>query len=158
MVKEFLSQKGVKYQERDVSVNRAYAEEMVKATGQMGVPVTLIDGQTVIGFDRGRLEQILSQRQANRKPSLGVSIADASKITAKNVTGVMLGAYIGSVRENSNAEKLGLAAGDIITELNLRPIATAADLEQALAKLSPGSRISLTLVRGDRKITKEGVF
>ncbi len=70
----------------------------------------------------------------------------------------MIGAYIGSVRENSTGKKLGLAAGDIITELNLRPIATAADLEQALAKLSPGSHISMTLVRGDRKITKEGVF
>jgi glutaredoxin 3 len=158
MVKEFLSQKGVKYQERDVSVNRAYAEEMVKATGQMGVPVTMIDGQTVIGFDRGRLEQILAQRQANRKPSLGVSIADASKITAKNGTGIIIGAYVGNVRENSTGEKLGLAAGDIITELNLRPIATAADLEQALAKLSPGSHISLTIIRGDKKITKEGTF
>ena len=48
MVKEFLSQKGVDYEERDVSANRAYAEEMVKSTGQMGVPVIIIDGQAVI--------------------------------------------------------------------------------------------------------------
>jgi len=158
MVKEFLSQKGVSYQERDVSVNRAYAEEMVKATGQMGVPVTMIDGETVIGFDRGRLEQILAQRQANKRPSLGITIADASKITAKTGMGIIIGAYIGSVKANSNAEKLGLAAGDSITELNLRPIATAADLEQALVKLSPGSRVAITIIRGDIKITKEGMF
>jgi len=158
MVKEFLSQKGVSYQERDVSVNRAYAEEMVKATGQMGVPVTVIEGQTVIWFDRGRLEQILAQRQANKRPSLGITIAAASKITAKTGMGIIIGSYIGSVKANSNAEKLGLAAGDIITELNLRPIATAADLEQALVKLSPGSRVAITIIRGDIKITKEGMF
>ena len=105
MVKEFLSQKGVNYEERDVSVNQAYAEEMVKNTGQMGVPVILIDGQVVIGFDRGRLEQILTQTQTKRNPTLGASIADASKITAKMGTGVILGAYIGRVRPNSIAEK-----------------------------------------------------
>jgi glutaredoxin len=158
MVKEFLSQKGVRYQDRDVSVNRAYAEEMVKATGQMGVPVTIIDGQTVIGFDRGRLEQILAQRQANKRPSLGITIADAGKVTAKNGNGVRIGAYIGSVRPNSTAEKLGLATGDIITEFNLRSIATSSDLEQALTQSNPGSRISLALIRGDKKITKEGIF
>jgi glutaredoxin len=158
MVKEFLSQKGIEFQERDISVNRAYAEEMMKATGQMGVPVTMIDGQTVIGFDRGRLEQILAQRQTNKRPSLGITIADAGKITAKTGMEIIIGAYIGSVKTNSTAEKLGLAAGDIITEFNLRPIATAADLEQALAKLSYGSRIALTIIRGDIKITKEGMF
>jgi S1-C subfamily serine protease len=158
MVKEFLSQKGVNYEERDVSVNQAYAEEMVKNTGQMGVPVILIDGQAVIGFDRGRLEQILTQTQTKRNPTLGASIADASKITAKMGTGVILGAYIGRVRPNSIAEKSGLTAGDIITELNLKPITNANDLESALSKFSPGSRFTITLIRDNRTLTKEGVF
>ncbi len=158
MVKEFLSQKGVNFEERDVSVNRAYAEEMVKNTGQMGVPVIIIDGQSIIGFDRGRLEQMLAHNQTGRRPTLGVSIADASKITAKTGTGVILGAYIGSVKPNSTAEKSGLAAGDIITELNLKPITNANDLESALLKFSQGSRFTITLLRDNRTLTKEGIF
>lgn len=158
MVKEFLSQKGVDYEERDVAANQAYAEEMVKSTGQMGVPVIIIDGQAVIGFDRGRLEQILSGRQTNARPALGASIADAGKITAKMGTGVILGVYIGSVRPNSIAARTGLTAGDIITEINLKPVANAADLEQSLLKFNRGSKFTLTLIRGNQKLTKEGTF
>ena len=158
MVKEFLSQRGVSYQERDVSTNRSYAEEMVRNTGQTGVPVTVIDGQTVIGFDRDRLEQILAQRQSNRRPTFGVSIADASKITVKQSRSVIPGAYVGNVRQNSIAERIGLTSGDIITQLNLKPITNAADLEQSLLKLNQGSHFSLSLIRGDSTLTKEGIF
>ncbi len=37
----------------------AKAEEMIQKTGQMGVPVTDIDGEIVIGFDQPRLRQLL---------------------------------------------------------------------------------------------------
>jgi glutaredoxin-like YruB-family protein len=50
-VKSFLDRLGVKYTEYDVSRDRDKAEEMVTMTGQMGVPVTVIDGEVVIGFD-----------------------------------------------------------------------------------------------------------
>ena len=59
MVKGFLSQRGISYEERDVSRNRAYAQELVNNTGQMGVPVTVFDGQIVVGFDQRRLEQLV---------------------------------------------------------------------------------------------------
>ena len=153
MVKEFLSQKGVSYKEYDVSLDQNAARELVNRTGQVGVPVTIIDGQTSIGFDRGKLEQILSQEQ---RPSLGASIADASKITAKQGTGITLGAYVGKIRPNSLAERLGLAVGDIITEVNMQSIANADDLERAISKLSKGSRISLVLIRGNKGFTTEG--
>lgn len=32
---------------------------MIKSSGQMGVPVILVDGEMIIGFDQGRLEQLL---------------------------------------------------------------------------------------------------
>ncbi len=53
MMKEFLSQKGVSFDERDVSRDPSCAQELVDSTGQMGVPVTIINGQVVVGFDRG---------------------------------------------------------------------------------------------------------
>jgi len=62
-VKEFLSQRGIAFEERDVSRNQSYAQELVRSTGQMVVPVMIINGQTVVGFDRGRLEQLLAQTQ-----------------------------------------------------------------------------------------------
>ena len=155
MVKEFLSQKGVRYKEYDVSLDQNAARELVNRTGQMGVPVTIIDGQTIIGFDRAQLEQVLSQEQ---RPSLGAAIADASKITAKQGTGITLGAYVGKIRPNSLAERLGLAVGDIITEVNMQSIANADDLERVLSKLSKGSRILLVLIRGNKGFTAEGIL
>jgi glutaredoxin len=158
MVKEFLSQRGISFQERDVSINNSYAQELFQSSGQMGVPVTIIDGQTIIGFDQHRLEQILNQRQTKQRPSFGAAIADASKITAKQGTGIILGAFVGSVRPDSVAVKIGLAAGDIITEFSMRNITNATDLEHALATMNSGSRFSLTFLRGNNKMTAEGIL
>ena len=158
MVKEFLSQKGLSFEERDVSRNQSYAQELVQNTRQMGVPVTIIDGQTVIGFDRARLEQILAQRQAPKRPPFGASIADASTITARQGLGTTLGAYVGKVRPGSVAERAGLLPGDIVTEINIKRIANASDLEQALSSLSEGSRFSLVFLRGNKTMTTEGTF
>ncbi len=36
MVKEYLSSRGVSYEDMDVSSNRAAAEEMIKVSGQIG--------------------------------------------------------------------------------------------------------------------------
>jgi glutaredoxin 3 len=158
MVKEFLSQRGISFEERGVSRNSSYAQELVRSTGQMGVPVTIINGQIVVGFDRGRLEQLITQTQTRQRPSFGASIADASKITAKQGSGIILGAYVGRIRPGSIAERIGLAPGDIITELNMKHIANAGDLEDALSNLSSGSRFSLVFLRGNKTMTTEGVF
>ena len=158
MVKEFLSQRGIGFQKRDVSRNPSYAQELVKSTGQMGVPVTIINKQVVIGFDRARLEQLLAQSQVGQRPTFGASIADASKVTAKQGSGITLGAYVGRVRPGSVSERIGLAPGDIITELNLHRIANADDLERALANLNRDSRFSLVFLRGNRTITAEGIY
>ena len=158
MVKEFLSQKDTGFEERDVSRNPTYAQELVRSTGQMGVPVTIINGQIVVGFDRARLEQLLTQTQTRQRPSFGATIADASKITAKQGTGITLGAYIGGVKPGSVAERIGLAPGDIITELNLRRVANANDLERALSGMDKDSRFSVVFLRGNRTMTTEGML
>jgi len=155
-VKEFLSQRGIDFEERDVSRDRAFAQELVKSSGQMWVPVTIINGQVVVGFDRAKLEEVLTKTQGVPRPSFGASIADAGKITAKQGSGVTLGAYVGRVRPGSVSERIGLAPGDIITELNLQRIANAGDLERTLANLNRGSRFSLVFLRGNQTMTTEG--
>jgi glutaredoxin-like YruB-family protein len=57
--KDYLKQKNVTFQNIDVSTDKAGLDEMVKVSGQMGVPVIIVDGQIVVGFDRERLEELL---------------------------------------------------------------------------------------------------
>jgi glutaredoxin len=57
-VKEFLSDKGVTFIERDVSKDEDALTEL-KKLGVMTTPVTVIEGEVVIGFDRSKLEQML---------------------------------------------------------------------------------------------------
>ena len=57
-VKEFLSQKGIEFIERDVSQDENALREL-EALGVMTTPVTVIDGEIVVGFDRPKLEELL---------------------------------------------------------------------------------------------------
>ncbi|MDD5556634.1 MAG: glutaredoxin domain-containing protein [bacterium] len=57
--KGFLKEKGVAFEDVDVSADRARADEMVKKSGQMGVPVLDIGGEIVVGFDRERITAAL---------------------------------------------------------------------------------------------------
>jgi glutaredoxin 3 len=158
MVKQFLSQRGVNYEERDVSRNQTYARELVNNTGQMGVPVTVFDGEIVVGFDRQRLEQLVSGRSKEKRPSFGASIADASKITAKKGTGIISGAYIGGTRSGSAAQRIGLKQGDIITRVNKQSITKANDLERVIASMQEGQRILIEFQRDGRVTAAEGVL
>jgi glutaredoxin-like YruB-family protein len=59
MAKEYLKEKGIEFEEIDVSKNEKAAKEMVEKSGQMGVPVIEIDGQIVIGFDKEKIDELL---------------------------------------------------------------------------------------------------
>jgi len=58
-VKEFLSQKGVPFQELDVARDARARDDMIKRSGMMAVPTILVDDQVVVGFDRQRLNELL---------------------------------------------------------------------------------------------------
>ena len=58
-VKEYLSQKGVAFQEFDVGVDLKAREKMIKETGSMGVPTITVDDKVVIGFKRQELDALL---------------------------------------------------------------------------------------------------
>lgn len=57
-MKEFLRQKGVPYTEKDISRDEQAMNELVEQ-GFYATPVTIIDGEAVVGFNRARLEQLL---------------------------------------------------------------------------------------------------
>jgi glutaredoxin-like YruB-family protein len=58
--KEYLTRKGVAYKDVNVAVDRTGAQEMVQKSGQMGVPVIVVDGKVVVGFDQRELESLLA--------------------------------------------------------------------------------------------------
>ena len=53
--KEFMTAKGIAFTNFDVSTDEAKRNEMVEMTGQMGVPVIVIDSDIMIGFDKAQL-------------------------------------------------------------------------------------------------------
>ena len=59
-VKELLNEKKVKFDDIDVGADQKAANEMVEKSGQMGVPVTDIDGQIIVGFDKEAFEKALA--------------------------------------------------------------------------------------------------
>jgi glutaredoxin-like YruB-family protein len=157
-LKSYLDQRGVEYTEHDVSVDRTAAEEMVQRSGQMGVPVTVIGDQVVVGFDRARLDSLLGNGGGNgHRPHFGLKISDASKVGPKLGIAPVFGAMVGDVSPSSPGEKAGIQPGDIITEFNMRPIHSADDLEQSLATLTPGQRAVIVLLRGQQTLKSEVV-
>ena len=57
--KQFLSENNIPFENYDVSSDQAKAEEMIKKSGQMGVPVLDIEGEIIIGFDKEKIKQAL---------------------------------------------------------------------------------------------------
>lgn len=148
----------MKYTEYDVSRDRAAAEEMVNLTGQMGVPVIVIDGQAVIGFDRARIQELVAGGNGNKPLRFGLKIADADKVAQKTGAGPVLGAIIGEVSRGFLGEKAGLKEGDIITAINGRRINDAADMERVLAGLKPGNIVTILFLRGNETRKSEIVI
>ena len=52
-------EKGIDYEEINLSEHPDRIQEMILVSGQMGVPVILIDGKMIIGFDRGAIDEAL---------------------------------------------------------------------------------------------------
>ena len=59
MAKEFLSSKGIPFQDVNVAKSADAREELIQKTGQLAVPVITVDDEVIIGFDRGRLKVLL---------------------------------------------------------------------------------------------------
>lgn len=62
-LKKFLKEKGVEFQDVDVSQNEQLLQEMIDRSGQMGVPVLYIDGQIVVGFNRNKIMELLNIKE-----------------------------------------------------------------------------------------------
>jgi len=58
MTKEYLDKKGVTYEEKNITSDMSAREELMNM-GHMGVPVTLIDGTEIVGFDTDKIDSLI---------------------------------------------------------------------------------------------------
>lgn len=145
----------VAFSEYDVSRDRAAAMEMVNLTGQMGVPVVVVDGQPVIGFNRPLLQELLSKSNGRQRPRLGMKVTDADRVSRKSGEPPVFGAIVGPVSPGSPADRAGIKAGDIITSINGTRINNVSELEKAISMYTSGSRVPVTFYRGDQAVKTE---
>lgn len=59
MAKKYFREKGVRFKDVDVSRDAAAARDMVRRSGQQGVPVIDIGGKIIVGFDRPKIDRLL---------------------------------------------------------------------------------------------------
>jgi len=59
MAKEFFNANKISYESYDVASDMTKRQEMIDKSGQMGVPVILVDDEIIVGFDKGKLSQLL---------------------------------------------------------------------------------------------------
>ena len=57
--KQFLKENNIEFEDIDVATNQIAADEMVRKSGQIGVPVLDIEGEIIVGFDKDRIKKAL---------------------------------------------------------------------------------------------------
>jgi glutaredoxin len=60
MAKKYFREKGIRFQDVDVSRDPSAARDMIRRSGQQGVPVIDIGGKIVVGFDRVKIDKYLN--------------------------------------------------------------------------------------------------
>lgn len=63
MTKAFFKENDVDFEEKDVSSDQEALKEMIDKSGQMGVPVTLIGENVIVGFNKHALEHVLEEEK-----------------------------------------------------------------------------------------------
>ena len=58
-VKKYLRERQVPFREIDVTRDASAARDLVRRTGQTGVPVVEIDGKPIVGFDKPKIDRLL---------------------------------------------------------------------------------------------------
>lgn len=123
----------------------------------IGINTAIVASGQGIGFaiPSTMAERIVDQLKNDKKVSrgwIGVTIQDMDANTAKAL-GLpdSKGALIGSVLSGEPADKAGMQDGDVVTEVNGKPVEDASALLRAIATEAPGSKVNLTVLRGGEK-------
>lgn len=58
--KEYFQEKGISYTEKNIQTDSEARKELM-SKGHMGVPVIVIDGEEVVGFNKSKIDELLSK-------------------------------------------------------------------------------------------------
>jgi glutaredoxin-like YruB-family protein len=64
-LKSYLKTHNIRFTDIDVSKNQSAAEQMVRRSGQQGVPQTDINGEIIVGFDKAKINRLLGIQSNN---------------------------------------------------------------------------------------------
>ena len=59
MAKDFFAANNIAFTDFNVAVDGDKRQEMVEMTGQLGVPVIRIEDDVIVGFDQGKVKELL---------------------------------------------------------------------------------------------------
>lgn len=138
--------------EKDVTVDRAAAMEMVRRSRQQGVPVITAGDDVIVGFDQQRLARIADRQHGPKRPPFGVFGANAVDYTAHHPDELTLppgikGVYVGKVREGSVAARGGIRPGDVITGIAGKRINDLGALDRLVKTVRADETVTVGLFR-----------
>ncbi|MCC6314358.1 MAG: PDZ domain-containing protein [Thermomicrobiales bacterium] len=151
--KQYLTSQNVPFNDIDVAKNYEAALEMVRVSGQQGVPVITAGDEVILGFDQAALARLAERYGGPKRPPLGLLAADADEYlarhpekAAKTPEGTK-GVYVGKIRPGTVAEKAGLEPGDIITAVAGKRTPTMGKLDGLIDTLKAGEKVSVHYLR-----------
>jgi S1-C subfamily serine protease len=143
----------VPFETKDVSRDYEAAMEMIRRSGQQGVPVIATEDEVIVGFDQVRLARLADKYAGPKRPPLGLLAADAEDYlrrhpeAAAGVPAGTKGVYVGQIRPDTVAERAGLQRGDIIVGLAGKRVRTMAMLDQLVSTLKAGDTATVRYLR-----------
>ncbi len=133
-----------------VGINTAIATPSRTFAGySFAIPATLVE----------KVINDLKEYGVVQRALLGVQIRDVdSDFAEERDIPEVGGVYIVEVNANSAAEEAGLNQGDIIVNINGTDVNTTAELQELVARNSPGDKITVTYKRDGRQYTTDAVL
>jgi serine protease Do len=127
--------------------------EMIRVSGQQGVPVTVANGDVILGFDQRKFAKLAEKFAGPKRPPLGILAADAEEYLAKHpdkaekVPAGTKGVYVGKVRPQTVAARGGLKPGDVLTSFAGKRVRTMSALDQMVETLKAGDKATAKFIR-----------
>lgn len=147
------------------AVTRAGQRVTLNVEPRSGASFKFFDGSSDFALALPKIAPPLALKRDGFPPSfenllgasgqLGISVDELSPQLSEYF-GTKEGVLVTTVRENSNASKAGVKAGDVITALNGGTVTTAADLRRRAQRLEGGDEFTLAIVRDRKPMTLKG--
>jgi glutaredoxin 3 len=157
--KEYLRGHNVPYVDKDVASDYEAAMEMIRRSGQQGVPVITTEDEVILGFDQPRLAKLAEKYAAPKRPALGLLAADVEQYLSKHPEAIATipagtkGVYAGEIRPGTVAALAGLKRGDVIQTVAGKRVRNMVQLDQLINTLKAGESVSVRYLRDGEEAT-----